>query len=524
MDVPVALKGNAVTFNLPDRQGEFRGYADSDSRGIVGQWIQPTGIFLNNRYATPVGLARSDQGVWKGIVVPLEDRLTIYMVVQKIPDGSIGAFWRNPEFNLGMSRPFRVTDEAGDVTFVNARNTSDKFRGTYEHQTDHLVIRLPSYNATLDFTRRNREDALGFYPRTPAPKNYVPRQPISRSDGWATGSLRDVELDPKPIRALVERILRTETLDYTTPYIHSLLIARHGKLVLEEYFYGFDWSIPHDTRSAGKTLGSTLVGIAMKHGAGFELQTPVLSLFPEYNEIANLDARKKRITVKNLLTMTSGLAGDDNDDSSPGSEDYMQSQQLQLDWYKYALDLPMASEPGGEKAVYCSPAINLLGGIVRNTMGVWLPEFFYKHFAEPLDVHMYHLNLMPSNDAYMGGGAYLRPRDLLKLGQLYLSGGVWNGKRVVSESWVDSSTRKHSSFDQDHGYGFAWHIRDLTAGDHVYREYSAEGNGGQLLIVIPELDLVVGITAGNYGNFPTWYRFIQELVPQFIIPAASNQR
>lgn len=511
-----------MTFDLPDRKGGFRGYIDTDSHRIIGHWIQPVGVFLNNQYATPVSLVQSDRESWKGNVVPLDDHLTVFMMIQKKADGSIGAFWRNPEFNLGMGRPFQVRRDGREVVLVNLRKETEELKGTYDDQTDHLLINLPGYDTTLDFSRRDRENAKGFYPRTAALDHFVPQQPVARKDGWSTASLEEVRLDPKPITALIERMLRTETLDYTTPYVHSLLIARHGKLVLEEYFYGFNWSLPHDTRSGGKTLGSSLIGIAMSQDVKLELQTPVLFLFPEYKEIANLDERKKRMTVESLLTMTSGLAGDDNEDTSPGSEDHMQNQQSQPDWYKYALDLRMANEPGGEKAVYCSPAINLLGGIVRNTTGVWLPEYFYKYFAEPLDIGLYHLNLMPSGDGYVGGGAYLRPRDQLKLGQLYLSGGIWNGKRLLSKSWADSSTRQHSSFDQDHRYGYAWHIRDLTVGGLAYREYSAEGNGGQLVIVIPELDLTVGFTAGNYGNFPTWYKFIQELVPQFIIPAALS--
>jgi CubicO group peptidase (beta-lactamase class C family) len=204
----------------------------------------------------------------------------------------------------------------------------------------------------------------------------------------------------------------------------------------------------------------------------------------------------------------------------------MYEQREQPDWYKYTLDLPMARDPGGEQAVYCTAAMNLLGGVVRNATHTWLPDFFDNFVATPLQIETYHWNLMPSGDGYAGGGLRLRPRDQLKLGQLYLSGGLWNGKRIVSKDWVEQSTSRHSTFGQtlgtDHDYGYAWHLYHLESNGQNYHAYAAGGNGGQIVMVIPELDIVVGFTGGSYGEFPKWYRWQTEIVPQFIIPAAHS--
>jgi CubicO group peptidase (beta-lactamase class C family) len=229
------------------------------------------------------------------------------------------------------------------------------------------------------------------------------------------------------------------------------------------------------------------------------------------------------------MDMTSGLACDDHDPSSPGGEDLMQMQTTQNDWYKFALDLPMARTPGGEQAVYCASDVNLLGGIVKNATGEWLPEFFDHYFARPLQISSYHLNLMPTGDAYLGGGLYMRPRDQLKLGQLYLSGGVWNGTRILSEAWVKDSVERHSGFppvipsDTDHGYTYAWHTRRLQAGGKEFRDYYAAGNGGQYVLVLPDLDMVVGITGGDYSERDKFFPWESQLVPQYIIPAAESQ-
>lgn len=513
----VKRTGNAVQFTLPDNLGQFRGHIQQGAKLIEGFWIQPPGITLNNAYATPIQLHTTQHGVWQGQVTPLTDHVSLYILISRAANGTLNAYIRNPEFNFAHGRLYRVVaDGNGNLTFVNTKHESDRLRASYDADTDRLVVTVQGVGV-FDFTRRDTGDAPGFYPRTPTLEKYQYRQPVHENDGWDTASLTAVGIDPQPIAQLMNWILNTRIND-NAPYIQSLLIARQDKLALEEYFYGFDRARTHDTRSAGKTFTSVLVGLAMEHGAKFNLHTSVYSLFPEYKHFANPDPRKNEITVEDLLTMTSGLACDDYDEHSPGNEDNMQSQSKQPDWYKYTLDLPMARDPGGVQAVYCSAGVNLLGGIVHNTTGVWLPTFFETYLARPLDIRTYHMNLMPTGDAYMAGGIYLRPRDMLKLGQLYLSGGVWHGRRVISKQWVKVSTSRHSQFSPDHGYGFTWHLHQINVDNHSYSEYAAEGNGGQFIMVIPELDMTVVITAGNYGAFDTWYKF-QQLVPQYVIPA-----
>jgi len=283
----------------------------------------------------------------------------------------------------------------------------------------------------------------------------------------------------------------------------------------------------HDMRSASKTFAPMLVGVAQEHGVNLTPQQPLYPLFTQYKSFANADARKARITLRDVMTMTAGNACDDNDDASPGNEDNMESNNMQPDWYRYTLDLPLVRDPGGSDAVYCSGDLNLVGGAVAAVTHQWLPALFDEAVARPLQFGRYYLNLMPDGQAYMGGGAYLRPRDQIKLGQLYLDGGLWNGRRIVSNRWVQESTSIHSHFDprfslgQQHDYGYGWHIHDLLSGARTYHVFAAEGNGGQFVIVIPELDLVVGITGGSYGEFDQWYRWGLEILPQYILPSAA---
>ena len=114
----------------------------------------------------------------------------------------------------------------------------------------------------------------------------------------------------------------------------------------------------------------------------------------------------------------------------------------------------------------------------------------------------------------------MRPRDFMKLGQLFLAGGRWNGKEIISRGWVERSLQAHSHFE-DHDYGYSWHLGEYKVGGRSYRRAEAGGNGGQLVIIVPDLDLVVMFTAANYGNYATWSKFRDQLVPEFIIPAAK---
>ena len=156
------------------------------------------------------------------------------------------------------------------------------------------------------------------------------------------------------------------------------------------------------------------------------------------------------------------------------------------------------------------------GAMIATTGKVRLLDFFDQRVATPLQMKSWAMNLMPNGDAFAGGGAYLRPRDLLKLGQVYVNGGTWNGERIVSRRWVELSTTKQMDVPDGTTEGYGWHLKSLSAKGREWPVYYASGNGGQLVVVVPELDLVVGFTAGNYMRYPIWRDFRDVLVPEVI--------
>jgi len=511
------VSGDSVRIALTGGQGGLRADIDRTTGVVRGFWVQPAGNLP--AYASPIRFTKAREDAWTGVVAPVEDRFSLYLQVQRLADGTLKAVLRNPEINWNGRAPwFRIVHEGDHVAFIEPTSGKKRYTQSYDSAQRQIAF---DFDGPVILRPRQPDQAVGFFPRPPSAPSYEYRVPVPRGDGWQTARAASVGLDEARLQSLVRRIATTDPATDSAPLIHSLLIARHGKLVLDEYFTGQDADLPHDLRSASKMFLSVMAGIAMDHGARFNMETPVTTLFPAAMLPATPDARRARVTVGQLLTHTSGMACDENDDTSPGNEDAMQSQTAEPDWYGFMLNVPMAHDPGTVYA-YCSGGINLVGGVIARSTNRWLPDFFDRFIARPLQMQQYGMNLMPTGEGYGGGGVRMRSRDFLKFGQLYLDGGTWNGTRVVSASWVKRSTARQADAPGGTSDGFGWHRYLLKAGSRTFQEYEANGNGGQFLIVIPELDLTVVFTAGNYNQYRIWRKFRDELVPQFIFPMPAR--
>lgn len=223
-NVPVEHDQQGIMFRLPGDAGEFRGHMSADSIRILGQWIQTT---RDQRYATPIELSELSQGIWRGFLTLLDDRLSLYVWIRREADGSTTAFIRNPDFNYLGRHSYRITLTDQTVAFSDDRNRSSHLDGTYDEKTDLLSVRFPDLGRTIDFTRRKNRDAVGFFPHTTS-EPYLYRQPAAENDGWNTASLREAGLDPKPISALIDKILSAD------PVSNSLNIhgGNGGQLVI----------------------------------------------------------------------------------------------------------------------------------------------------------------------------------------------------------------------------------------------------------------------------------------------------
>ena len=508
-------------------QGYFVGYQTAAGEAITGHWFQPPGAIQNYPFASPVQLAPTSNGAFSGTIRPFPQTLTLNIPLiaeegaQDTEATRYRTFLRNPERNIGVFFRFEsATVEGDEIRFANA-DGDILMVGKSIVPGQRFSLQLRRGGDVFDFTRRSRQGAVGFYPRRSTESPPALLRPAEVDDGWRTTSPAQAGLDETLLMDMIDELATFEPTALRQPYIHGLLIAHRGKLVVEEYFHGFHRDRPHDSRSAGKSIASALLGIALERSLVSSIDEPVYPLFGGVETFANPDPRKERMTLRHLVTMSPGFDCDDDDYDTPGNEDNMQSQSDQPDWYSYTLDLPMAAEPG-EADAYCTAGLNLIGGALKAKIGMSLPRFFHENFAEPLNISHYHMNLSPTYDAYMGGGIRLRPRDFLKLGQLYLDGGVWNGRRLVSKEWVNASASPQSSLNTEDDYGFAWWRNTYDVNGRSIETYLAAGNGGQMTFVVPELELVVQFNAGNYSDGRTRGRWRDRLMREFILPAAIH--
>ena len=516
------LVGDAISFALPDGENRFVGKFVSRRAQIAGHWIQP-GTPEFGPLASPVKLTKQGS-VWLGTVTPMESAMTFYLLVKADrQDGSVSAFLKNPERNIGVNQyPVDHLERDGDAikVFAAARNGASArllAEGKYDQGRQALSIYFGGRGGSYDFRRVAPDQVSDFYPRGRPKADYVYHVPPTLDDGWATASLEQVGLSQPVIEKFIRMVIDTPIDSVHAPEVHGVLITRHGKLVLEEYFHGAGRERPHDTRSASKSLTATLIGAAINSGVPLKVSTPVYQIMNGGTFPDGLDPRKRALTLEHLLTMSSGLDCDDADMNSPGREDYMTDESTEPDYYKFTLALKNIRDPGA-KAVYCSVNPNLAGGVLKQAAGRPLPELMQELIAEPLQIKLYYLGITPTGDAYMGGGAKFLPRDFMKLAQLHLAGGVWNGHRVITNDWVRLSTTPHYNFSETSRYGYAWWIYDYPYKGRKVRAYYASGNGWQHAIAIPELDLVIGFYAGNYADRLPLH---QDYVPNWILPAVK---
>jgi CubicO group peptidase (beta-lactamase class C family) len=331
------------------------------------------------------------------------------------------------------------------------------------------------------------------------------RAPEAVGDGWETGDAVEAGLDPALLTAAVNAVRDGEYDD-----VDSMLVARHGRLVHEAYFGGFDRNRPHDLRSATKSITSMLIGIAVDDGLLSGADERVLARLPEYAGHQNPDARKEEIRVEHLLAMTPGLDCDDWNGSSPGNEERMYRTN---DWVRFIVDLRMLHPPGAHWA-YCTGGVVTLGAVLASAAGRPADEIARDVLFGPLGIVDYHWEYTPAGQVDTGGHIHMRPRDMAKLGQLMLNGGLWNGERLLSESWIRESTARQSPADGP-DYGYLWWRRQTMAGT---RAFFASGNGGQSIIVVPDLDLVAVFTGSYYNKRPDRGHAIFD---RFIVPAVQ---
>jgi CubicO group peptidase (beta-lactamase class C family) len=303
--------------------------------------------------------------------------------------------------------------------------------------------------------------------------------------------------------------------DKTFVNTHAILISKKGKTVYEKYFDGYNANIPHDTRSASKSVSSAVVGIVKDEGLFQSVDQSIFDLIPDALQNYKTD-KNVLIDIKSLLTMSSGLDANDSQRESAAAENNYQNSQ---NWLKTVMEASMVNEPNAH-ANYGSANPYLLGVAINSITEEPLALFMDEKLFQPLGISNYIIQNDDVKRPYFGGGMYLTPQDMLKFGELYLNNGKYNGKQIISEAWVRASFinyRNLENVNDRNGYGYLWWHMEYTVNGRTIKSIEARGNGGQYIFVIPELQIVVAITSGNYQSSKSQQP--ETIFGQYILPA-----
>jgi len=315
-----------------------------------------------------------------------------------------------------------------------------------------------------------------------------PGIPEKLDDGWEIASLKSQGLDSVKISNLASKIRSGKYKK-----VHSLLIVRNGYLLFEDYYYGNEVDKAHEIRSASKSYISALLGIAIDKGFINSLDQKMMDFFPEY-QTSDLDSKKYQITIKHLLKMRSGLTDDDG---------YTESD----NWIKYITELPLGADPG-EQWFYATSGTHLLSGIITKATGKSSLDFAKEYLFEPLNITIDQWAQDPQG--YHSGGNHMvfTSRNMAKFGLLYLNNGLHDGKQIISSQWISETLQPYSNTGwgwgsdfEEAGYGFLWYVGKMNN----YQIYFAAGHGGQFILNVPKLNMVIVTTAEWWlMDSPAW--------------------
>ncbi len=367
--------------------------------------------------------------------------------------------------------------------------------------------------------------SVNSYAQTNSSYHY--KIPSQIKDGLQTASLSEVGIDSNKIISLTNKILENTYIN-----IHSVLIIRDNKLVYENYFpgqedlfYG-DSSIishhveyVHECRSISKSVVSACIGIAIAQGKIKSVNERVLQYFPEY---ARYDTgMKQSMTIRDLLTMSSGIQWNEGGTSATNQENTMMRSNNPVEYF---LSQPMAVMPG-KVWNYNSGCTQILGAIIKKTTGEEIDSFANKNIFLPLGIKAYKWDKTKEGFRWCASGLRLTSRDMAKFGLLYLNKGVWENKKIIPVSWVDESLSYYfTGVAPETNYGYQFWGADILIDNEMVQNFAAMGNGGQIVLVMPTKSIEIVVTAGNYYARPdqTFTMIANEIFPAIKIKKTKN--
>lgn len=301
--------------------------------------------------------------------------------------------------------------------------------------------------------------------------------------------------------------------------VTSIVALKNGKILFEEYFNGSSRDSLHDVRSVGKSFASTLTGMALQDGHIRSVQQ-CLDNFYTLKNYQNYSLAKAKVSIKELLTMSSCFDGDDDDEASPGNEENMYPKE---NWLRFTLDLPMDTVKYKHQWHYFTCGVMLLGSILDQVVTGGLEKYADQKLFEPLGIRNYRWQYSPQKVPSTAGGLRMNSLDFAKYGQLYANHGRWKGKQLLTETWVrESLSHQLPVTDRNKEYyGYLFWNKTYHIAGKAYETYYCSGNGGNKIYIFKDIPMVVVITATAYGHGYA-HRQADRMVEEFILPALIN--
>ncbi|MFC4685670.1 serine hydrolase domain-containing protein [Epilithonimonas pallida] len=348
-------------------------------------------------------------------------------------------------------------------------------------------------------------------PKKDVSEEQVAVQKIKQNSGW---QISNEKINQEKIRLLNQKIAENRFREIT-----GIVVIKDEKLLLEEYFNGYNRDSLNDTRSVGKSFSSALMGIAIKDGY-IKNENQTLKDFYDLKRFKNYSLKKDSVTLKSLLTKSSAFDGNDEDYDSAGNEENMYPTD---NWVKFTLDLPMTENKIGKTWHYFTAGVVVSGDILDKSVPKGLKDYADKKLFQPLGITNYKWQFTPQNKPSLAGGLRMRALDFAKFGQLYKNNGTWNGKRILEKNWIQKTfTNYFADNKESEGYGYLFWRKIYKVGDKSFESYQSSGNGGNKIIIFKEIPIVMVITAKAY-NRPYAHSQVDKIVQEYLLPSVLNE-
>ncbi|HEY0651487.1 MAG TPA: serine hydrolase [Chryseosolibacter sp.] len=406
----------------------------------------------------------------------------------------------------GYWAPLKKHSIKGDSVFFSRADANGYYRGRFDAASNKIVGVWTSDDTVtypLTFVPANPDTIRRLNPRVTSTYQYT--TPPAENDSIKTCHIKDVSINEEKMRSLVNGVMKKKF-----GFVHSLLISRNDHLAVEEYFFEYKRNEHFGIQSVTKSFVSALTGIAIARGEIEGTTTPLCAYKAEFNDLV-CSEQNKSIMLHDVLSMSTGLSWDEATYPYGHKKNSAMIASVAQDPFQYLFSQPRSTR---KKFAYNSYNHTAMSHVLKAATGLANADEYKQRIMEPLGITNYDLG-----EAVNGiiGDIFLRPRDMLKFGSMYLNNGIYNGKQIVPSDWVKESTSTKIQIEEGLGYGYFWWTKKFKYQGSMVDSYFAWGYGGQYIFVVPDLKLVVVLNGTNWSTDPKRYYF--EMMEDFILPA-----